>query len=728
MLKNNLVIRYLVVCFFIALASLAGVQVYKNALIEKQKTKTLQEFKLIYNDALSQQENFAELIFFDNLLYDKTIIELFSKTLHNKTKKQTKEELFEYLKDKFYYLKSFGIKNINFYLPTSELLLQMNNKDFVLAQSKRETILNINKNKQEYKGFEITENSASYVLSKPLFDKELNHLGAIELELDLDYLAKKIEKILPYNLFFVHKKSILEKNLINLNENDFVPFTFNDAYKIQNSVFQEFNNHSLILEQSSLENKESTLLNMQKQRMFAENIYYNKQYQLALFIPFSNHLTDNHNTYLIALGNEEFSQISQINQFLNHMVFIGFFIFLILFILIYNIIMYKEKNEIILKEHTDMLKAIDKYVVMAQTDQSGFITNITQAFCNISGYSKKEIIGRNINIIRHPDMSKKFFENMWNSLYKEKKWEGEIKNIDKNGNSYWVKGIIFPKYDIYNNLVGYISIRVNITDTKQLKKINNLLKEDLSNKLNEIKMRDESLANTTKIALMGKILDSLSHQWKIPVSNISIELANLKARIINHELNSFEVQKIHDEISYQLKTLSMSLNEFKTFFSNDEQNDKYNVYSALLESISSVKPECDLHNIKISLEAKEDIYCYGVFNELKQIMVNLLKNSIEHFIHSPTQTPTIKLHLFEENDAVVIEFNDNVTGESKNIIEKVFSNNYDEKISKDAGLNLYIAKLLLEKIGAKFWFENKENSTHMSIKLVSKDRRSDVRG
>jgi C4-dicarboxylate-specific signal transduction histidine kinase len=275
--------------------------------------------------------------------------------------------------------------------------------------------------------------------------------------------------------------------------------------------------------------------------------------------------------------------------------------------------------------------------------------------------------------------------------------------------------------------VGYTSIRVNITDAKQLKKINNLLKEDLSNKLNEIKMRDESLENTTKIVLMGKILDSLSHQWKKPMSNISIELANFKARIINNELDTVALQTIHDEIAYQLKSLSMTLNEFKTFFSHSNQNDKYNVKSAVEEAIMVVKSECELHHIEIALHSKEAIFCYGVFNELKQIMINVLKNSIEHLIDNNIKNPYIQLGIIENQGNVMIECIDNVQGESKQIIEKVFSNNYDEHVLKDAGLNLYIAKLLLEKIGAKVNFEIQKKQNRFVIELVSKDRRKDKR-
>lgn len=726
MLKKNLVFRYVFVSIFVAVVAVIGIHIYKNSLIDSQQTKSLQKIQLAYKDAQEENQQIADLIFFNNLLYNASIENIYKTVLHNGKSTKSKELLFETLKEQFYYFKSFGVKSINFYLPNNELLLNMS-QPHLETITKRESVVYVNSTQKEIKTNEITETSASSIFIKPLLDKELSHLGSIEIEFDFDYLAKKIEKNFEYNLFFLHKKMLLDKNLILEKQSNFVAFDLYPEYSIENTVFKEFKYNPMVFKQFSQDNIQEIVKNMTGIQSFVLSVFYEKQYQMVAFIPLFNHLTNEHNSYIMALGNAKYSEISKIYDFLNYVILITFFILLILFILVYNVHSYKEKNSSILKEYTDLVKAIDKYVVMTQTDRSGFITYVTQAFCDISGYAKKELIGRNINVIRHPDMSKKFFENMWSALHKEKIWEGEIKNIDKNGNSYWVKGIIFPQYDMNNNFVGYTSIRVNITDTKQLKKINNLLKEDLSNKLLEIKMRDESLVDSTKIILMGKILDSLAHQWKNPLSSVSIELANLKARIASHELEPKELQNIHDEIEYQIKTLSMTLNEFKTFFSHTNQNDKYNVYSVMNESILLVKSECDLHHISITLDSSQTIFCYGVFNELKQIIVNLLKNSIEHLIANEVEHPSIKIIVIEKEGNVIIECCDNAQGESKNIIEKVFSNDYDEQTLKDVGLNLYIAKLLLEKIGAQFWFNNEKNSSCFYIKLVSHDRRKDKR-
>ena len=122
--------------------------------------------------------------------------------------------------------------------------------------------------------------------------------------------------------------------------------------------------------------------------------------------------------------------------------------------------------------------------------------------------------------------------------------------------------------------MGYISIRTNITDTKQLEKINKLLKEDLSNKLNEIKIKDKSLVDSTKVQLMSKILDSLGHQWKQPILNISSLIYNLKLLLKDEENNKDKFELIQ-EAEFELKNLSEVLNEIKYLFNKIKKKNKF---------------------------------------------------------------------------------------------------------------------------------------------------------
>ncbi len=128
----------------------------------------------------------------------------------------------------------------------------------------------------------------------------------------------------------------------------------------------------------------------------------------------------------------------------------------------------KKHNESMIKKY---MKLIDKNIITSSTDVKGKITYTSEAFCKISGYTKDELIGQNHNIVRHPDMGKEIYEDLWAHLLEDKEWVGEIKNLKKDGSFYWVEANISPIYDFDGNKVGYTAIRQDITDKKLIETI-----------------------------------------------------------------------------------------------------------------------------------------------------------------------------------------------------------------------------------------------------------------
>ena len=119
-------------------------------------------------------------------------------------------------------------------------------------------------------------------------------------------------------------------------------------------------------------------------------------------------------------------------------------------------------------------KAANLGSIVTKTDTKGIITYANEAFCKISGYTKDELIGKNHNIVRHPDNPKSIFEDIWNTISKEKKvWKGIVRNMSKDSKSYYVDSIIMPIMDHHGEIKEYISLRHDITDImnpqKQLK-------------------------------------------------------------------------------------------------------------------------------------------------------------------------------------------------------------------------------------------------------------------
>ncbi len=97
--------------------------------------------------------------------------------------------------------------------------------------------------------------------------------------------------------------------------------------------------------------------------------------------------------------------------------------------------------------------------IVSETDLKGVITYANRQFCTMSGYSYEELLQQSHNIIRHPDMPKVAFEQMWAHLKAGKEWQGYVKNLRKDGRYYWVDTHISPIYDDNKRIKGYIAAR-----------------------------------------------------------------------------------------------------------------------------------------------------------------------------------------------------------------------------------------------------------------------------
>ncbi len=96
--------------------------------------------------------------------------------------------------------------------------------------------------------------------------------------------------------------------------------------------------------------------------------------------------------------------------------------------------------------------------LVSTTDLRGVITYVNEAFCRVAGYCEDELLGKNHNIVRHPDMPKAAFKDLWKNLEQGRPWRGAVKNRCKDGSYYWVDAFVTPTYQD-GQLVGYQSVR-----------------------------------------------------------------------------------------------------------------------------------------------------------------------------------------------------------------------------------------------------------------------------
>ncbi len=151
-----------------------------------------------------------------------------------------------------------------------------------------------------------------------------------------------------------------------------------------------------------------------------------------------------------------------------------------------------------LMEYIDL---IDQNIITVTANRAGYMSKVSTAFCNISGFSKDDIIGQRPDMLAHPDKEFDVKQEVWQSIEAGKSWVGEFHNLRKDGTSYWLEATIFPKYDKEKVLIGSTAIYQDCTDKKHIEKLS--ITDDLTGLYNR-RFFDESIEKELGRAMRDK--------------------------------------------------------------------------------------------------------------------------------------------------------------------------------------------------------------------------------
>jgi PAS domain S-box-containing protein len=153
--------------------------------------------------------------------------------------------------------------------------------------------------------------------------------------------------------------------------------------------------------------------------------------------------------------------------------------------------------------------ALDQAAIVALTDQRGIITYVNDKFCEISKYSRDELLGQDHRIINSGYHSKEFIRGLWRTIAQGKVWRGELRNLAKDGSVYWVDTTIVPLLSADRKPRQYLAIRSDITQRKAI---------------------EQQLADQAALAQLGQIAAVVAHEVRNPLAGVKGSLQVLRSR------------------------------------------------------------------------------------------------------------------------------------------------------------------------------------------------------
>lgn len=131
-----------------------------------------------------------------------------------------------------------------------------------------------------------------------------------------------------------------------------------------------------------------------------------------------------------------------------------------------EIALHSQEKARLASELASYIEAIDQHALVSITDLKGIIVHANDKFCEVSGYSREELIGQDHRIVNSGTHSKAFFSELWSTITSGHNWQGEVCNKNKNGELYWLDTTIVPVKDEGGEIIHYISVRIDISKHK----------------------------------------------------------------------------------------------------------------------------------------------------------------------------------------------------------------------------------------------------------------------
>lgn len=346
-----------------------------------------------------------------------------------------------------------------------------------------------------------------------------------------------------------------------------------------------------------------------------------------------------------------------------------------------------------LQQERELRTIFDESAIVTVTDQEGKIIFVNDKYCELTGYSREELLGNTHKIVSSSFHTKTFYVEMWKTISEGNVWRGEICNKKKNGELYYEYNTITPISDAKGNIIKYIAMRFDITDKK---------------------VREKEVLEKSKLTAILDMANGMAHEIKNPLQIIlgltSAFLAKNKTdEIVFPRKNIEDILKASQRISNIIDTLEefSSTSEIKAFKDIE-------LKTIIHSTVNLCQEKFKASEINLKIKSMPEIYLRCQYNRVVQALWHLLINSQDAILPLKDRWIVIDFSLSENDFKIVVS--DSGIAIPKEISEKMKTPFFTTKSEKKhLGLGLAIADGVLRNHGGSVEIDTLSETTKIVL-------------
>lgn len=250
----------------------------------------------------------------------------------------------------------------------------------------------------------------------------------------------------------------------------------------------------------------------------------------------------------------------------------------------------------------------------------------------------------------------------------------------------------------------------------QHESVNQILENRIKEEVEKNRQNEMLLIQHSRLAAMGEMIASLSHEWRQPLNHLSLIIQDVAEAHELGEIDDKYMERFTEESMGQINLMSRLIHDFRKFYRPNKEKCPFSIGDSIDEALYLFSSSLKNHGIQIDFEYRGQQIAYGYPNDFSQVVLNILINARDAFVAKDRLNRKITISLTESPQFITAEFTDNAGGIEPSISKQLFDPFFTTR-PHGTGLGLYMSKLILENMDGAIHAENIEEGARFSLSV-----------